>query len=35
MKTKLIAAIAALALSAGVVFAAPALFADGFNNLQS
>ena len=35
MKTKLLAACAALALSAGVVFAATANFPDGFNNLSS
>lgn len=35
MKRKLLAATAALALSAGVVFAATANFPDGFNNLKS
>ena len=35
MKTKLLTACAVLALSAGVVFAAPAFFSDGFNNLPS
>ena len=35
MKTKLLTACAVLALSAGVVFAAPALFSDGFNNLPT
>lgn len=35
MKTKLMAAAAVLALSAGVVFAATANFSEGFNNLKS
>ena len=35
MKTKLLTACAVLALSAGVVFAAPAFFSDGFNNLPA
>ena len=35
MKTKLMAAVAALALSAGVVFAATANFSEGFNNLPA
>jgi hypothetical protein len=35
MKTKLLTACAVLALSAGVVFAAPAFFPEGFNNLPA